>query len=68
MPSPGAFFNSLSRDSPFLNQSAMLPETMSHQPDNICAGTEVVSPAELQWSLFGAPEQFEHNAAQSCYN
>jgi hypothetical protein len=23
--------------------------------------------AELQWSLFGAPEQFEDNAAQSCY-
>ncbi len=26
-----------------------------------------VAPAELQWSLFGAPEQFEDNAAQSCY-
>lgn len=24
-------------------------------------------PAELQWSLFGAPEQFEDNALQSCY-
>jgi len=24
-------------------------------------------PADLQWSLFGAPEQFEDNAAQSCY-
>ncbi|HZV35963.1 MAG TPA: nucleotidyltransferase domain-containing protein [Verrucomicrobiae bacterium] len=24
-------------------------------------------PAEMQWSLFGAPEQFEDNAAQSCY-
>src|SRR6266478_6014682 len=23
--------------------------------------------AELQWSLFGAPEQFEDNATQSCY-
>jgi predicted nucleotidyltransferase len=23
--------------------------------------------AELQWSLFGAPEQFEDNAAQACY-
>jgi uncharacterized protein len=23
--------------------------------------------AELQWSLFGAPEQFEDNAEQSCY-
>jgi predicted nucleotidyltransferase len=26
-----------------------------------------VAPAELQWSLFGAPEQFEDNAAQGCY-
>jgi hypothetical protein len=26
-----------------------------------------IAPAELQWSLFGAPEQFEDNAAQACY-
>jgi len=26
-----------------------------------------VAPAELQWSLFGMPEQFEDNAEQSCY-
>jgi len=26
-----------------------------------------LAPAELQWSLFGAPEQSEDNAAQSCY-
>src|SRR5205085_1472228 len=26
-----------------------------------------LAPAELQWSLFGAPEQFEDNAEQSCY-
>ena len=26
-----------------------------------------LAPAELQWSLFGAPEQFEDNAVQSCY-
>jgi predicted nucleotidyltransferase len=26
-----------------------------------------LAPAELQWSLFGAPEQFEDNAAQNCY-
>jgi len=26
-----------------------------------------LAPAELQWSLFGAPEQFEDNADQSCY-
>jgi hypothetical protein len=26
-----------------------------------------LAPAELQWSLFGAPEQFEDNVAQSCY-
>jgi hypothetical protein len=26
-----------------------------------------LAPAELQWSLFGAPEQFEDNAKQSCY-
>ncbi|MGO8765475.1 MAG: DNA polymerase beta superfamily protein [Limisphaerales bacterium] len=26
-----------------------------------------LAPAELQWSLFGAPEQFEDNATQSCY-
>jgi predicted nucleotidyltransferase len=26
-----------------------------------------LAPAELQWSLFGAPEQFEDNSAQSCY-
>ena len=26
-----------------------------------------LAPAELQWSLFGAPEQFEDNAAQSCF-
>ena len=26
-----------------------------------------LAPAELQWSIFGAPEQFEDNAAQSCY-
>ncbi|HEV2695280.1 MAG TPA: nucleotidyltransferase domain-containing protein [Verrucomicrobiae bacterium] len=25
------------------------------------------APAELQWSLFGAPEQFEDNGTQSCY-
>ena len=26
-----------------------------------------VAPADLQWSLFGAPEQFEDNATQSCF-
>ena len=26
-----------------------------------------MAPADLQWSLFGAPEQFEDNATQSCY-
>jgi predicted nucleotidyltransferase len=26
-----------------------------------------LAPADLQWSIFGAPEQFEDNAAQSCY-
>ena len=26
-----------------------------------------LAPADLQWSLFGASEQFEDNAAQSCY-
>jgi predicted nucleotidyltransferase len=26
-----------------------------------------LAPADLQWSLFGAPEQFEDNTAQSCY-
>ncbi len=26
-----------------------------------------LAPAELEWSLFGAPEQFEDNTAQSCY-
>ncbi|MBI2927959.1 MAG: nucleotidyltransferase domain-containing protein [Verrucomicrobia bacterium] len=26
-----------------------------------------LAPTELQWSLFGAPEQFEDHAAQSCY-
>jgi predicted nucleotidyltransferase len=26
-----------------------------------------LAPAELQWSLYGAPEQFENNATQSCY-
>jgi len=26
-----------------------------------------VAPAEMQWSLFGAPEQFEDNGAQTCY-
>jgi hypothetical protein len=26
-----------------------------------------LAPADLQWSLFGAPEQFEDNASQSCY-
>lgn len=26
-----------------------------------------LAPAALQWSLYGAPEQFEDNAAQSCY-
>jgi predicted nucleotidyltransferase len=26
-----------------------------------------LAPAELQWSLFGAPEQFEDNATQTCY-
>lgn len=80
---------------------------MSHQPENISAGTQVVAlveirgpnkslvhprgavgvvtrtpagkedhfdrrgiylaPAELRWSLFGAPEQFEDNATQACY-
>ncbi len=25
------------------------------------------APAEMQWSLFGAPEQFEDNTTQSCY-
>ena len=26
-----------------------------------------LAPADLQWSLFGAPEQFEDNTSQSCY-
>lgn len=26
-----------------------------------------LAPADLQWSLHGAPEQFEDNASQSCY-
>jgi uncharacterized protein len=26
-----------------------------------------LAPAELYWSLYGAPEQFEDNATQSCY-
>lgn len=26
-----------------------------------------LAPADLEWSLFGAPEQFEDNANQSCY-
>jgi predicted nucleotidyltransferase len=26
-----------------------------------------LAPAEMQWSLFGAPEQFEDNATQSCF-
>jgi predicted nucleotidyltransferase len=26
-----------------------------------------VAPADLDWSLFGAPEQFEDNTSQSCY-
>jgi hypothetical protein len=26
-----------------------------------------LAPADMQWSLFGAPEQFEDNATQSCY-
>jgi uncharacterized protein len=26
-----------------------------------------LAPAQLHWSLFGAPEQFEDNATQSCY-
>src|SRR5437016_7848369 len=26
-----------------------------------------LAPAELQWSLYGAPEQFEDNSTQSCY-
>jgi predicted nucleotidyltransferase len=26
-----------------------------------------LAPAELQWSLYGAPEQFEDNGTQSCY-
>jgi uncharacterized protein len=26
-----------------------------------------LAPADLQWSLYGAPEQFEDNAAQACY-
>src|SRR5580658_361297 len=26
-----------------------------------------LAPPELQWSLFGAPEQFEDNAVQTCY-
>ena len=26
-----------------------------------------LAPADLQWSLYGAPEQFEDNAAQSCH-
>lgn len=26
-----------------------------------------LAPAEMQWSLFGAPEQFEDDASQSCY-
>jgi uncharacterized protein len=26
-----------------------------------------IAPTEMQWSLFGAPDQFEDNATQSCY-
>lgn len=39
--------------------------------DNDASDTDLrgvyIAPSELQWSLFGAPEQFEDNAAQSCY-
>src|SRR5450432_1429099 len=39
--------------------------------DNVESDTDrrgiYLAPAELQWSLFGAPEQFEDNAEQSCY-
>ena len=39
--------------------------------DNDAADTDrrgiYLASAEMQWSLFGAPEQFEDNATQSCY-
>src|SRR6266516_276725 len=36
------------------------------ESDTDCRGIYLAS-AELEWSLFGAPEQFEDNATQSCY-
>jgi hypothetical protein len=39
--------------------------------DNDASDTDLrgiyIAPSELQWSLFGAPEQFEDNTAQTCY-
>ena len=35
-------------------------------PDTDLRGV-YLAPAEMQWSLFGMPEQFEDNGAQSCY-
>ena len=40
---------------------------LDHDESDIDRRGIYLAPAELQWSLFGAPEQFEDNATQSCY-
>ena len=40
---------------------------LDHDESDIDRRGIYLAPADLQWSLFGAPEQFEDNAAQSCY-
>jgi uncharacterized protein len=40
---------------------------LDHDESDVDRRGIYLAPADLQWSLFGAPEQFEDNADQSCY-
>jgi len=49
-----------------IGQENFLPPLDNDESDTDRRGI-YLAPSELQWSLFGAPEQFEDNATQSCY-
>jgi predicted nucleotidyltransferase len=40
---------------------------LDHDESDVDRRGVYLAPSDLQWSLFGAPEQFEDNATQSCY-
>jgi hypothetical protein len=40
---------------------------LDHDESDVDRRGVYLAPSDLQWSLFGAPEEFEDNATQSCY-